>query len=369
MRPHDEAIVTIEPAPAGPAAGVWAVAGGEAILVDGTAPATTLLVPSESVLLLSVDLPLPSRAKRLAALPFAIEDRIADPLDAVHLALGDAVGERRYLVAVVRHGVMAEWIAIAEAAGIGTAAFVPDALVLPVPVEGWSVEVSGGRALVRAADGTGFALPLPMLVAAWEAAGRPKVAASGDPLPEAMAGDGAAFPPASLAQRVAAAPIDLRQGAYARRRTAWPSTTRKVAMIIGVAALAHGVIAVADTLMLQRIAERRHDALQQLVATTAPSVPTGGDDFMVRVADLLPRPTGTNRFVPLLSRVGGALSPIGPVLVVRTMSFEENALTIECESPETGMADRVRAALSAAGVAAQVVAAPGGTLRIVARGA
>ena len=171
------------------------------------------------------------------------------------------------------------------------------------------------------------------------------------------------------AATLAAAPIDLRQGTYARRRTAWPSTTRKVAMILGIAALAHGAIAVADTLMLQRIAERRYDALQQLVATTAPAVPTGGDDFMVRVADLLPRPTGTNRFVPLLSRVGGALSPIGPVLVVRTMNFDGNALTIECESPETGMADRVRAALSAAGVAAQVVAAPGGGLRIVARGA
>ncbi|MDJ0278761.1 type II secretion system protein GspL [Sphingomonas sp. 2R-10] len=348
---------------------MWAVAGGEAIVVDGAAPATTLLIPSESVLLLGVDLPLPTRAKRLAALPFAIEDRIADPVDAVHLALGEAVGERRYLVAVVRHAVMAEWIAIAEAAGIGSAAFVPDALALPAPVEGWTVEVTGGRALVRAADGTGFAVPLAMLVAAWDAAGRPKAQASGDPLPEAMAGDGAAFPAGSIADRVAAAPIDLRQGSYARRRTAWPSTTRKVAMILGAAALAHGVIAVADTLMLQRIAERRHDALQQLVATTAPAVPTGGDDFLIRVADLLPRPTGTNRFVPLLSRVGGALSPIGPVLVVRTMTFEGNALTIECESPETGMADRVRAALSAAGVAAQVVAAPGGTLRIVARGA
>ncbi len=369
MRPHDEAIVTIEPAPAGPSAGVWAVAGGEAILVDGAVPATTLLVPSESVLLLSVDLPLPTRAKRLAALPFAVEDRIADPVDAVHLSLGDATGDRRYLVAVVRHAVMAEWIAIADAAGIAAAAFVPDALALPVPVEGWSVEVAGTRALVRAADGTGFAVPLAMLGAAWEAAGRPVVQALGDPLPEAMAGDGAAFPPAPIGDRVAAAPIDLRQGAYARRRTAWPSTTRKVATIIGLAILAHGLIAVADTVMLQRIAERRHDALQQLVATTAPSVPTGGDDFMVRVADLLPRPTGSNRFVPLLSRVAGALAPIGPTLVVRTINFEGNALTIDCDSPETGMADRLRAALAAAGVAAQVVAAPGGGVRIVARGA
>ncbi|MEP9403260.1 type II secretion system protein GspL [Sphingomonas sp. VNH70] len=360
--------MTIEPAPAGPAAGVWAVAGGEAILVDAAGPAT-LLVPSEAVLLLIADLPLPSAAKRLAALPFAVEDRIADPLEAVHLALGQAVGDRRYLVAVVRHGVMAQWIAIAGAAGIGGARFVPDSLALSAPVEGWSVELTGARALVRAADGTGFALPAPMLVAAWEAAGRPPVQATGDPLPDAMAGQGSAFPPAPLAERVAAAPIDLRQGLHARRRGPLPSVARKVAMILGLAALAHGVIAVADTLMLQRIAGRRQAALQQLVATTAPNVPTGGDDFATRVADLLPRATGTNRFVPLLSRVGQALTPIGPVLVVRSMNFEGNVLTIDAESPETGMADRIRAALTGAGIAGEVATAPGGGLRITARGA
>nr|WP_197976341.1 type II secretion system protein GspL [Sphingomonas sp. CFBP 13720] len=371
MRPHDEAIVTVEPASAGspaPAAGVWAIAGGRAIIVDAAGPAT-LLVPAEAVLLLGVDLPLPSRAKRLAALPFAVEDRIADPVDAVHLTLGDAIGDRRYLVGVVRHARMVEWIAIADAAGIGSAAFVPDALALPAPVEGWSVEVTGARALVRAADGTGFAVPLPMLVAAWEAAGRPPAQAVGDPLPLVMTGRGAAFPPVPVSERVAAAPIDLRQGIYSRRRGAWPSTARKVAMILALAAVAHGVIAVGDTLMLRRIADRRQAALQQLVVTTAPGVPTGGDDFTTRVADLLPRPTGSNRFVPLLARVSGALAPIGPALAVRTMAFEGEALTIDLDSPETGIADRLRAALSAAGVAAQVAPAPGGGLRITARGA
>jgi general secretion pathway protein L len=369
MRPHDEAIVTVEPAAAGPSAGVWAVAGGSTIIVDAAAPATTLLVPSEAVLLLGVDLPLPSRAKRLAALPFAVEDRIADPLDAVHLVLGPAVAERRYLVAVVRHAQMAEWIALADAAGIGGAAFVPDSLILPAPVEGWSVEIAGTRALVRAADGTGFAVPAAMLVAAWEAAGRPAVQAIGDPLPEVIAGQGTAFPPAPLAERVAAAPIDLRQGIYARRRTAWPSTTRKVATILALAVAAHGVIAVADTLFLRRIADQRQAALQQLVSTTAPGVSTDGDDFSTRVADLLPQATGSNRFVPLLSRVAGVMAPIGPAVVVRTITFEGNALTIDFDSPETGIADRLRAAFGAAGVAAQVAPAPGGGLRIVARGA
>lgn len=369
MRPHDEAIVTIEPSAVGPAGGVWTIVDGAPIIVDAAGPAT-LLVPAEAVLLLGVDLPLPNRAKRLAALPFAIEDRIADPVDAVHLALGDPIGEKRYLVGVVRHAVMADWLALAEAAGIADAAFLPDALALPQPVgEGWCVDLNGDRALVRAADGTGFAVPRTMLVAAWEAAGRPAAQAIGEPLPDAMAGQGDSLPPLPLAQRVTDAPIDLRQGAYARRRAAWPSTARKVAMILGIAAVAHTVIAVGDTMMLRAIADRRQEALQQLVVQTAPNVPTGGDDFVTRVADLLPRPTGTNRFVPLLARVSGALAPIAPTIVVRTMTFEGNALIIDLDSPETGIADRLRAALSAGGVAAQVAPAPAGGLRITARGA
>jgi general secretion pathway protein L len=64
----------------------------------------TLFVPGEDVLLLAVDLPIASRRHRMEALPFAIEDRIAEPLDAVHVAIGAQLSPNRYLAAVVKHG-------------------------------------------------------------------------------------------------------------------------------------------------------------------------------------------------------------------------------------------------------------------------
>jgi general secretion pathway protein L len=119
-----------------------------------------MLVPTEQVRLLAVDLPLASRAKRMEALPFAIEDRIADPIESVHLALGMEIAPKRYLVGVVRHDVMESWVARADEAGLGHAAMVPDALALPVPGEGaWAVDLGETRAVVRAGDGTGFACP------------------------------------------------------------------------------------------------------------------------------------------------------------------------------------------------------------------
>ena len=47
--------------------GVWTLSGGRAIIAEPDGPAT-VLVPSESVLVLAVDLPLGTHAKRLTAL-------------------------------------------------------------------------------------------------------------------------------------------------------------------------------------------------------------------------------------------------------------------------------------------------------------
>ena len=61
-------------------AGIWAIDGDSLLAVErfDIGPAI-VLVPTEAVLLLTADLPLPSPRRRAEALPFAIEDRIAVP--------------------------------------------------------------------------------------------------------------------------------------------------------------------------------------------------------------------------------------------------------------------------------------------------
>jgi general secretion pathway protein L len=291
MRVVDEPNVTAVPRPdpaEARAAGVWTLAGNELIIAEPDGPAT-ILVPTEQVRLLGVDLPLASRGKRLEALPFAVEERIAEPLESVHLALGAEIGSKRYLVGVVRHDIMADWIARADAAGLGHAAMVPDALALPLPPEGvWAVDLEGDRAVVRAGDGTGFALPAAMLRPAWEAAGRPPGIAHGAPLPAEMLLESAALDSPTLARRLSAPALDLRQGPYARRRSAMPNVWRRVAWIVALGAAAHAVIALADTVMLRVIADRRAEETRQLVALAAPGTNLSGD-VATTVANLLPQ--------------------------------------------------------------------------------
>lgn len=374
MRPAHEANVTAGPSKMGApdleaprAAGVWTLAGDRLIINEPGGPAT-ILVPTEQVRLLAVDLPLANRAKRLAALPFAIEDQIAEPVESLHLALGAELAPKRYLVGVVAHDVMARWSEIADAAGLGHAAIVPDALALPRPPEGaWAVELANDRAIARSGDGTGFALPLAMLKPVWQAAGSPPATAYGAPLPdEMMAGQGVLD--SSTLQLPA---LDLRQGLYARRRAGVPNLWRRLAWIAALGATAHILIAAADTLMLRGIADRRAADTRAAAALAAPGA-NFGDDLAGGITELLP--TGTSRapdgFVPLLTRISAALAPLAGTVTARTITYQGNALTMDLQpDPDPGLAARIDAALKAARIAGSVTRSGDGAIRITASNA
>ncbi|MCW3835746.1 type II secretion system protein GspL [Sphingomonas canadensis] len=352
------------------ASGLWSASAGGVIIAAGPGPAIAL-VPSEQVTLLSVELPLKSAAKRIAALPFAIEERIAEPLESVHLALGAPLGGDRYLAGVVRHEVMRGWIAGLEAAGAGEAALVPDALLMP-PASGggWNVRLAAGRATVMRDDGTGFACPESLLRTAWEAAGRPRINAMGDRLPDDMQTAFNPFDPGPEHLALAAITLDLRQGAYAARRPV-SSIGRRVAWVAGIGLAAHAAILVADTIALGVIADRREAETRTLAALAAPGAPLG-DDLAASVAAMLPRGGGAGgaqqTFLPLADRVFAAMAPLGPVSL-SAMQFADNRLTLDFAAPAPAdLAARLRAAFASAGVKAEV-AETGGAVRVTAAGA
>lgn len=357
---HESNITSGGSVPDSRSAGVWTLAGTDLIIAEPEGPAT-LLVPTEQVALLAVDLPLASRAKRIEALPFAVEDRIADPLDSVHLAIGAEIAPKRYLVGVVRHDIMADWVEQAELAGLGHAAIVPDALALPTPAEGmWAVDLGTTRAVVRAGDGTGFACPAPMLRLAWDAAGKPPCIAYGAPLPADMLMADADLEPAPLAARLRSPALDLRQGRWARRAGRISNVWRRLGWVVVLGAAAHTLIAAADTVMLRVIADRRTAEIQALAATLGG---TPGAD----IATMLPAGGGgaPQVFLPLLNRLSAALTPLGASFTVRTMAFNAGTLSLDLESAEPGLAARLRAALASARVQANVAESAGG-IRITA---
>jgi general secretion pathway protein L len=348
---------------------VWTLSGAGVIVSDADGPAT-VLVPTEDVLLLAVDLPVTGRAKRLAALPFAIEDRIAEPIASVHLALGVELSPKRFLVGVVRHARMAEWIARIEEAGLEHAALVPDALALPRPAAGeWAIDLGEMRAVVRSGDGAGLAIAASLLRTAWEAAGRPRAVAYGAALPEDMRAGSEALEAEPLGRRLLAPALDLRQGIYAGRRRSFSSIGKRFAQVAAAGLLAHAVIATFDTLALRRIADRREMETRALVAERAPGTNLTGEDLPGTVADLLPPPGasgGSNAFLPAIARVSSAIAPLMPATTVRAMAFQGGVLTVDLDTNDPGLAVRAAALLREARIDASVT--PGaGSVRIAAR--
>ncbi len=329
--------------------GVWALsATGLSQIEAATEGLAIVFVPSEQVTILAVDLPLASLAQRRAALPFAVEDLIAESLDGVHIALGAEISPRRHLAGVVGRAVMQDWIAQLASAGFERYALVPDALALPPPVlGGWSVSLDHGRMLVRTEE-EAFAIDPALLHDLWSAQGEPPLTAYGDmPLPLDLASQ-SPFPAAATRRGPPA--LDLRQGAFALARARAPLALRRLAAVLAVGVVAHTLIAGLDTLALQKIADERRAETATLLQASAPGSPVDGD--LVDRLSRLSVGTEPGRFLPLLTRTSQAIAPLTSEVALQSLTYAEadGALALKVEAADLSGLQRTQTALADAGL-------------------
>jgi general secretion pathway protein L len=133
-----------------------------------------LIAPGETVLLTHATLPERNRSQWLKALPYALEDHVAEEIEQLHFAVGLArTGEAP--VAAVRHATLRNWLDQCARAGLNLTAVVPEPLLLPYEPASWSLLLESERALVRCGPDAGFATErntlLPLLELALAEAG------------------------------------------------------------------------------------------------------------------------------------------------------------------------------------------------------
>ncbi len=112
---------------------------------------TLVLVPGEWVLLAAVRIPSRQMRQIKQALPFMVEEIIADNIEDVHLALPPVKPEANAAmpVAVVRHHLLINWLDQLYQHGIKADAMYPDSLATPWRLHSRSFFVSGERVLMR----------------------------------------------------------------------------------------------------------------------------------------------------------------------------------------------------------------------------
>ncbi len=117
-----------------------------------------VLAPSVDVITVSTDLPVKG-SKLIAALPYALEDSVADDVDDLHFAPGKRLADGTLPVAVVARATLDTWLDQLETVGIRPQRIVAEYHgVAPVP-NTLSMIISGDEILFNDGHGMSFALP------------------------------------------------------------------------------------------------------------------------------------------------------------------------------------------------------------------
>ncbi|MFW2440435.1 MAG: type II secretion system protein GspL [Arenicellales bacterium] len=89
------------------------------------------VVPGELVVTSEVILPVRNRNKLMAAIPYAVEDGLVNPVDDLHFTLLNVGPENRVIFSYVSRDVISGWLEQLKEAGIVVDAMLPEYLLLP----------------------------------------------------------------------------------------------------------------------------------------------------------------------------------------------------------------------------------------------
>ncbi len=123
----------------------------------------TLVLPADDVLLAETVIPGGSLARAQQAIPFALEEQVADDVDSLHFALGSKGRDDNYPVAVIGRQVMDAVTAQCQEAGLRPTQIVPETLALPQlegsspDIRAWTALLDEDQAVVRLGGHKGFA--------------------------------------------------------------------------------------------------------------------------------------------------------------------------------------------------------------------
>jgi len=333
-----------------------------------------VLVPTEQVLLMETARVSAQRAQFLKAVPYALEDQLASPVEELHFAAPDRLPNARVPVAVVSRDVLRGWIERLSADGIRADALVPDALALP-DVAGGTLVIEDQRALLRTGPAGAFACDLSSLPQWLELAAADEAAGIS---PEVF--DFRAAPPLNLQGRVSryhvrqrdvlawlgahlpAEPLNLLQGEFAPQHRQAPARQlwRKAAMLSAAALALVFIYNGADCWRLSRESNRLDAAMRDVLHQGFPEMDNVAGDARTLMESALKR-GGAGADTGGLLRLLGQIAPIvGSTTrtILKSIEYHNATLELGLRAPDVPALDLMRERLgNLPGLKAEVTAA------------
>jgi len=347
---------------AGPIAAASQAAAGRRLIV---------LAPAVDVLLTSVMLPVRGAGKVLRALPFALEEQIAEDIEALHFAAGRTGADGSVAAAAVDREQLEAWLASLAEAALEPQIICSEAEGCPAAPNHLNWVLDSDRCLARSGDG----LPVLLEVGSVEEAlrfgpgfpGEPGDARHlsvyvtpdgrmrhGDAL-EALRGELATLElrvlpdgmlPHLAAGVVSREPINLLQGQYAPRTQLdrlwkpWRAAAALLAVLV--------VVLVAQQALRLVQLKQEEEGLDAAIAAAFQQALPGArmEDPRFQVERRLAALRGTGSaanesFLAALEAVGGALGET-PGITLQSVSFRAGVLDLRLQAPSVDALEQIR---------------------------
>jgi len=324
-----------------------------------------VLVPGEDVRFCDARVPGKNRQRILQAIPYALEEQMAEDVEHLHFAIGPALEEGEYPVAVVARRQMDAWLATLSELGLSVDEMISEIQVLPLEPGSWSLLVEGDRALVRSSNYTGFATDTQNVATLFELyAGREaapeRVQVFGDTVVDLglveVDMDTSERPVLVLLAKGLGrrSGIDLLQGSYSQKEdfgqlfTPWRATATLLLAGLLLALVSVGV----DNYRLEKQSRVLSAQIEQLYRRTFPNAKrvVNARAQMEQQLKQLQRQSGTGStdFMALLGETGKVLKKT-PGVQISGASFRDGRLDLELAADNLQLLDKLKQALNSTG--------------------
>ncbi len=332
-----------------------------------------LLVPGDAVLLTHTELQVRNRQQLRRALPFALEEQLADDVDALHFAI--APGSQPLGVAVVARTTLEGWLARLAEHDLQPDALLPETLALPIIDGEWTLLLEDLRVSLRCGPLAGLAcepenLPALLELLLAEATQAPVRIRGFDARSDRSLPPGAILaegpdllwqplgePGKWMAEGLEVLPINLLQGEYSRQeqlQKLWRPWRVSAALLLAFGLLQLG-LGVADYQRLKAEDVAQVARMEQIYKQAFPEAkrivnPRHQLDSGLQA---LKGGGGDAALVSLLARCAPPLQQQAG-LDLTNLRYREGRLELELRLPDLSALDKLKAALGAAGLSVNI---------------
>lgn len=327
-----------------------------------------VLVPAANLLLTRAAVPTNNRQRARKAIPFALEEQLAEDVETLHFALGARDADGQWPVAVVARERMDAWLEQLHEAGILPDRMLPESALLPIAPGSGSLLLEETRLLLRdqpwsAQSATPDILPaiLELLVSRSEGGVELQVWHCGGELPVWMEPVSARIEPCNdgalgvLAKGMASVEtaVDMLQGAYSRKEQygriwrPWRAAAALVLLGLVISAVQHG--------LQYRSLKAESVALAEQIEQVYKQAFPGGRVVnpraqMEQQLNMLRRQqgAGSTDFLGLVGQMGGVLAAT-PGVELTGLNFRDGRLDLELTANDVQTLDRLKQQLTEKG--------------------